>query len=106
MSRVKNWMVRLLLRLLNTDFLNHSPCRYGWINNIDAFSYETLVYEEAMRPGITVRTVIEEADRWKTCPINKNGLTVLESDGTSHGATVWDRHELNIAMTPKDLSDD
>lgn len=101
MIRFKSLCVRLLLRMLNTQFLNDSPCKYGYINNVDAFSYSNLASEEIQRPGITVKTIIDEADRFKSCPINQNGLTVIEADGSAHEATVWDRHELNLALSPK-----
>jgi hypothetical protein len=98
-------IIKALLRALNSRFLNDSPCEYGWINNVDAFSYQNCVSEDKQRPGITVREMLDTADRFKTCPINKNGLTVIEPDGSTHEATVWDRHELNLALTPKDTND-
>lgn len=93
---------KVLLAALNSRFLNQTPCEYGFIGNVDAFSYSNLEFEDRQRPGITVRTILEEADRFRSCPLGK-GLTVLESDGTSHEATVWDVHELHQAFTKKDL---
>jgi hypothetical protein len=81
--------------------VNCSPCRFGYINNIDAFEYQELVNEDKQQPNITVKEVLEYADRFKACPLNKSGLTVIEPDGSTHEATIWDRHELNVALTPK-----
>jgi len=97
---VKPKIIRWLLASLNCRWLNHSPCEYGYVGNVDAFSYEHLRSEEQQRPGITVKTILEEADRFRSCPIGE-GLTVLECDGTYHEATAWDIHELKLAMTPK-----
>ena len=98
---MKSFIVKTLLAILNGSFLNNSPCRYGFINNIDAFDYTNLQYEVEMRPDVSVKEILEQADRFKSCPINKNGLTVIEPDGTMHEATVWDRHELNLILNPK-----
>ncbi len=91
--------VRLLLTILNSRYLNNSPCRYGYIGNVDAFDYDHLASEEVQRPGITVKQIIEEADRFRSCPIGA-GVTVIEADGTTREATTWDLHELNEALKP------
>lgn len=101
MNRVRTLCIKFLLRMLNSRLLNQSPCKYGYINNVDAYSYQHLVSEESQRPGITVKQIVEEADLFRCCPIGKDGLTVIEPDGSTREATVWDRHELNIALTPK-----
>jgi len=88
--------------MLNSRFLNQSPCEYGFINNVDAFSYRNCYYEDKQQPGITVREMLDAADRFKTCPIYSGGLAVMEADGTTHEATVWDHHELRVALTPND----
>lgn len=97
-------IVKILLAILNSRFVNRTPCEYGHVNNIEAFSYENLRYEVKARPDITVKQILEEADRWKSCPMSKNGLTVIEADGSTHEASVWDRHELNLSLRPKDGS--
>lgn len=94
-------LIRLLLRFLNSRWLNPSPCRYGFIGNIDAISLDHLKSEEAQRPGITVATVITEAEAWKSCPMREHGLIVME-DGIPREGTAWDVHELRQALTPKD----
>ena len=98
---IRGRITKCLLWVLNSRFLNKSPCEYGYINNIDAFSYRNCYFEDQQQPGITVREMLDAADRFRACPINLQGLTVMEPDGSSHEATVWDRHELNIALTPK-----
>lgn len=105
--RIKGWLIRIctkaLLGLLNSRFLNHSPCRYGYIGNIDAFEYQHLRSSEAQQQGISLKEFLDAVDRWNACPLHrKDGLTVIEADGSTHEATVWDRHELNLALTPHD----
>ena len=89
---MKRHVIRSLLAVLNSRWLNSSPCLYGFIGNIDAFSYENLRFEESQRPGITVRTILEEADRFRTCPIG-NGLRVIMPEGYRE-ADAWDLHDL------------
>lgn len=99
--KIRALAIKVCLAILNSRFLNHSPCEYGFIGNVDAFSYSYLASEEKQRPGITVQTILEEADQFKSCPVRKDGgLTVLESDGTHRDATIWDVHELRQALTP------
>jgi len=86
--------IKLLLRALNSRWLNHSPCEYGFIGNVDAFSYSNLASEEKQRPGITVRQILKEADCFRSCPIQKSGLTVIEGE-EMRDATVWDIHDLS-----------
>ena len=92
-------IVRLLLAVLNSRWLNHSPCKYGFIGNIDAFSLENLESEERMRPGITVATVLEEAARWRSCLMRKHCLTVMDGAETRE-ATPGDIYELRRSLTP------
>jgi hypothetical protein len=100
---MKRWIEQALLRVLNSRVINNTPCKYGFVGNIDAFSYEHLASEERSRPGITVKTILEEADRFKSCAASKDGVTVIEPDGTTHEATVWDMHELRLAFAPKEV---
>ncbi len=98
---MKSMIVRFLLAILNHPWLNPSPCRYGFIGNVDAFEYSNLASEYKMRPGITVKTVLEEADRFRSCPISKNGLTVIEPGGY-RPATAFDLRDLRESLkTPK-----
>lgn len=91
---VRKRIIKFLLWILNTHWINQSPCEYGFIGNVDAFSYENLADEEKQSPGITVKEILEAADRFKTCPMRQNGLTVIEGDGTLRDGTIWDVHEL------------
>ena len=93
-------IIKALLAALNSRWLNCSPCRYGFIGNVDAFEYSHLASEEKQRPGITVQTILEEADRFKACPMGK-GLTVIEPDGYRE-ADVFDMRDLRESFAPKD----
>lgn len=97
---MRGFVVKVLLKILNSRWLNQSPCEYGYINNIDAFSYRNCYYEDQQQPGKTIREMLDDADRFRSCPIYLNGLTVIDPDGSTHEATVWDRHELQLALTP------
>lgn len=97
---MKKWIIERFLTMLNSQFLNASPCRYGYIGNVDAFSYEHLASEEKQRPGITIRTILDEADHFRSCPLTKDGLLVLEGDGTTREATPWDYRDLREAFAP------
>jgi len=90
---MKKLTIRALLAVLNSRLLNQTPCRFGFIGNIDTFSYEELSNEEKQQPGITVREVLEVADRFRSCPMRKDGLAVIEGDEIRE-ATVWDMQEL------------
>jgi hypothetical protein len=93
-------LIKALLWLLNSRWLNKTPCKYGFINNLEAFSYENLASEETQRPGIMVKQVLEETDRFKSCSISKNGLTVIDGDEIRE-ATVWDHYQLRKLFAPK-----
>ena len=98
---LRKWIVATLLKALNSQWLNHSPGRYGFIGNVDAFSYSHLASEEQQRPGITVRASLDEADRFRACSIRSvSGFEVMEGDVTREG-DMWDLHELRKALTPK-----
>lgn len=102
---MKPFIIRCLLGLLNSRFLNGTPCRYGFIGNVDAFSYEHLQSEERQRPGIDVKTILSEADRFKSCPLNTAVLTVIDGK-ESREATAWDLHELRTSLLPKKKTGD
>lgn len=96
---MRKTLIRLLLAALNSRFLNHSPCLYGFIGNVDAFAYSHLKSEEHQRPGVTVETILEEADAFKACPLNTIGLTVIQ-DGQYREGTVFDLRDLRESLTP------
>lgn len=96
MSRMKGAIKRLLLTALNSAFFNESPCEYGFINNVDAFSTSFLESSELQEPGITVGKVLADAAAFKCCPL-RPGLTVLQG-GETREATIWDIQELRNGM--------
>lgn len=100
---MRKLIIKILLATLNSRWLNPSPCRYGFIGNVDAFEYSHLASEESQRPGVTVKTILEEADRFKSCPVSKNGgLQVIEPDGYRE-ADVFDLRDLRESFTrPED----
>ena len=89
-------IIKVLLWILNSRFLNGSPCQYGFIGNLDAFSYENLASEEKQCPGVTVKAVLENADRFKSCSIatHEAGVTVIDYDGSTRSANAWDMRDL------------
>lgn len=89
----------VLLAILNSRWLNNTPCRYGYIGNVDAFEYSHLASEEIQRPGITVKVLLEEADRFRSCPTS-DGLTVIEPDGYRE-ANAFDTRDLREQFSPK-----
>ena len=93
-------LVRAMLAVLNSRWVNQSPCKYGFIGNVDAFEYSHLVSEEKMRPGITVKMILEEADRFRSCPVGKS-LTVIEPDGYRE-ANAFDLRDLRESFARKD----
>ncbi len=90
---LKKTIVRILLRLLNSKSLNSSPCKYAFVGNLDNFSRENLESEDRQTPGITVKEMLINADRFKNCGKGQCGLQVIEGD-TVREATVWDIHDL------------
>lgn len=97
---MRRYLIRFLLGLLNSRWLNPTPCRYEYVGNVDDFSIENLRAEESQRPGITVATIIREAEAFKSCPIGPHGLVVME-DGVARPGTIWDIHELRQAIAEK-----
>ena len=75
-------LARLLLAVLNSRWLNETPCEYGFIGNVDAFSMETLRGAVRMRPDLTVAQLIREVEAFKACCLHNNsGLKDLEIAG-------------------------
>ena len=99
---MKRLAVRCLLAVLNSRWLNSSPCPYAYVGNVDNFSREYLAAEEKQRPGVTVRTILEEAARFRACPIKPHGVTVLQDDNPPRDATIWDLHELRSSFSRKE----
>ena len=95
---MRKQIVRTLLAILNSRWLNGTPCKYEFVGNVDAFSRSDIEYTLMAHPLITLRQYLDVADRFKSCPISRNGLTVVEGDGSIRQANAWDIHELKIAM--------
>jgi hypothetical protein len=96
---MKKTLVDVLLRILNSQWLNPTPCKYGFIGNVDAFDIESLRYEVKSRPSLLVAQLIAEAETFKACPLRLHGVTVIE-DGTTRDATVWELRELQNLGKP------
>ncbi len=104
---MKAIIIRALLRILNSRWLNQTPCEYGFIGNVEAFSIGHLRSEEKARPGITVAQIIREADAFRCCPLRKDGgVTVLQDGEEPRDATIWDLHDLRTALDRKDCGRD
>jgi len=58
-------IIRTCLAILNSGWVNGTPCKYGFIGNVDAFSYDHLRSEEEQRPGVTVKQIIGEAEAFR-----------------------------------------
>jgi hypothetical protein len=90
---MKKVIIRWLLAVLNSSWLNKTPCKYEYVGNVNAFSLDNLESEERQRPGITVKQILEEAARFRACPLKAKGVTVIEGSGY-RDADAWDLHEL------------
>lgn len=97
MKMLRKSLITVLLKILNSRFLNATPCQFGFIGNVDAFDIQFLRSEIKMDPNKTVAEIVADAERFKSCPL-KHNLTVMEPDGTDHEATIWDIQELRNAF--------
>lgn len=75
---MKRHIIRILLRILNSPWLNSTPGRYVLANGIEAFTLNDLRAEVAQKPSVTVDEVVRMAETWGACPVRNNGLSVLE----------------------------
>ena len=72
--------------------------------DVDAFDIDNLRSEESQRPGITVKQIIEEAERFKSCPMRKDGgVTVIDGDEV-RDATELDINELRMLGSGHELA--
>jgi hypothetical protein len=101
MTFAKKLLTRALLAALNSRWLNPTPCRYGFIGNIDAFDLESLRSEARSRPELSLREFIAEAERFANCPLAPT-LAVMESDSMAREADAWDYHDLRLTMRDPD----
>jgi hypothetical protein len=79
---VRKHAIKILLAVLNSRWLNQSPCRYDFVGNLDNFSRSDIEYSLKADPNITLREYLAIADRFKSCPISRIGITAIEADGT------------------------
>ncbi len=94
---LRKLLTRILLAALNSRWLNSTPCRCGFIGNVDAFDMENLRAEARSRPELSLREFIAEAERFARCPLEPT-LVVMENDGTVRKADVWDYHDLRLTV--------
>lgn len=66
-------MEKILLKLLNLIHTS-TPCSYGLINNVDAYSKEYLYSTLHQEPEITLRETLEITERMCEC----SGNSVIE----------------------------
>jgi hypothetical protein len=72
----------VLLRLLNTSWLNPTPCRYDFVGNVDNFSRSDIESTLSVDPNISLRHYLDIANQFKACPTSRIGVTVIEEDGS------------------------
>jgi len=86
---VRTLLIKVLLWLLNTEYLNQSPCSYAFVGNVDNFSREDIEGTLKADPEMSLREYLTRADRFKSCPLSRAGVTVIESDGTYTQNVEW-----------------
>jgi hypothetical protein len=79
---MRKLVIKALLAILNSRWLNQSPCEYGFVGNIDNFSRSDIESSLKQEPDMTLRQYLDIADRFKACPISRVGITVIEGDGS------------------------
>lgn len=75
-------LIDLLLGMLNSRWLNPTPCRYEFVGNIDAFSRADIESTLRSDPEMTLQEYIDIANRFKYCPVSRTGVSVIEPDGS------------------------
>ena len=81
-TMTRKLVVNFLLAILNSRWLNPSPCRYEFVGNVDAFSRSDIESSLRQQPDMTLQQYIDAANRFKACPISRIGITAIEPDGT------------------------
>ena len=74
--------IRVLLAILNSRWLNQTPCRYDFVGNVDNFSRSDIESTLRAEPDMLLCRYLEMADRFKACPISRVGVTAIEADGS------------------------
>ena len=80
--KIQKMIVHSLLNVLNSRFLNQTPCHYEFVGNVDAFSRSDIEATLRSDPQMTLQEYIDLANRFKSCPISRIGVSVIESDGS------------------------
>lgn len=63
---MKPLIIRTCLAVLNSRWINGTPCKYAFVGNVDAFSYDNLKSEVAQNPSVTVAEVVRQAEAFRT----------------------------------------
>jgi hypothetical protein len=82
MLKTRKAVVRALLAILNSEWLNPTPCKYEFVGNVDAFSREDIEATLRHEPEMSLRAYLDLADRFKACPVSRVGVSVIEADGS------------------------
>lgn len=81
---MKRYIVRILLAMLNSHFLNASPCKYAFVGNVHDFSREHL--EAVHRMGHTIPQLLKSVDDFRACKFQSSGgIHVIDEHGTRSG---------------------
>ena len=100
---MKSKVTQVLLWMLNLQWLNATPCKYAFVGNLDNFSEDHLRSEIKERPEMTIKTLLEEAELFRSCPLRSGGefgFSVIEG-GEIRDATMWDAHDLRTGFAPR-----
>lgn len=98
---IKKSFTKVLLRMLNSRWLNGSPCEYGFINNLDCFSTEFLKGYLKYEPDLSLKDVLGRATLSKGCwQKSTDGLKVIEG-GEVRDADSYDVLELKRALNKR-----
>lgn len=75
-------IIRALLAILNSRWLNPTPCRYEFVGNIDNFSRADIESSLRVNPAMSLQHYLDLANLFKACPVSRVGITAIEADGT------------------------
>jgi len=93
---MKKTIIKFLLFILNSEWLNNTPCKYAFVGNLDNFSTESLESEVRQNPHVMVREILYQAKMFKNCPCN----SVIE-DGVVRDMTSEDIEDIkNLTKLP------
>jgi len=87
--KLRKIVVSAMLSMLNSRWLNATPCSFAFVGNVDNFSREDIEGTLENEPEITLREYLTRADRFKVCPASRIGVTVIEPDGSYTKNIEW-----------------